>query len=40
MSYHIHFSKIWNFWVIFEEVAFQFVKDIFELPAKSAKLID
>ena len=40
MSYHIHFSKIWNFWVIFEEVAFQFVKDIFELPAKSAKLIE
>ena len=40
MSSHIHFSKIWNFWVIFEEVAFQFVKDIFELPAKSTKLID
>ena len=40
MSYHIHFLKIWNFWVIFEEVALQFVKDIFELPAKSAKLIE
>ena len=39
MSYRIHFLKIWNFWVIFETVALQFVKDIIDLPSKTAKLI-
>ena len=40
MNSHIHFVKIWNYWVIFEAVALQFVKDIFDLPAKTAKLIE
>ena len=39
MSYYIRFF-IQDFWGSFETVALQFVRDIFELPAKSAKLIE
>ena len=39
MSYYIRFF-IQDFWGSFETVALQFVRDIFDLPAKSAKLIE